>query len=629
VTATPTEAATPAPPHDEPTANRAPAFATEHRVIALIVGGQALWLGWAFSRGWFLQADLSNLADGVGQRLNWSYLSEPLGGHFGPVARLLYWLFDQAGRLNYSVTVISRLVAQAIATVLLYRLLVMLVGRRPLVATIVAVYAFNPLVLASGAWFTSGLGLIPGEILGLLTITEFVRYERSRQLRHAVFTGLLLALTVFVCDECVVFVFVLPLLGVCHLFAGSLLSRAREFARMWRAWLLIYLPLVGVLAATLVFGDPSGAAPLGLGDAYRLLRETWLKSLAPAWVGGPWHWYAGSNDFVSYSLPPDWMVLLGQLGVAVTLALGVQRLGLRSLTAWIMPAVCSIAAILLVGYGRFATYGGLLAITPRYVRTVVPLFAIAAALAFAPTLAAQDTRSARPRASGDRLQRGIRFAAVAAVAAIMVTSLVSGSRFAVRFGESPVHNYFQSLEISARSFGAGVNIYDTAVPPTVISSFEPSHRVSDLLRLAGVPASFDDPRSEPLVVTGDGHLAKAVFVAAAIAEHPVSSPCGDFVHGVGTWTFRLERPVSRYEWFLRLELYQSTPSDVSVEVLDAKGAVVRPITGGNLHLGTLEARNLPLPLFAPVAVRVHSAHASTNLCLSRIAIGGPFAAGAS
>jgi hypothetical protein len=66
---------------------------------------------------------------------------------------------------------------------------------------------------------------------------------------------------------------------------------------------------------------------------------------------------------------------------------------------------------------------------------------------------------------------------------------------------------------------------------------------------------------------------------------------------------------------------------VKVTVVDARGHVAAPITGPDLHLGTLEARNLALPLFAPSAVTIHSASADTNLCLSQVLVGGPFAAG--
>src|SRR4051794_9683335 len=47
--------------------------------LAAIIAGQAIWFWWAFARGWFLQADLSNLAEGVSRPFGWSYLTANLG----------------------------------------------------------------------------------------------------------------------------------------------------------------------------------------------------------------------------------------------------------------------------------------------------------------------------------------------------------------------------------------------------------------------------------------------------------------------------------------------------------------------------------------------------------------------
>jgi hypothetical protein len=408
-------------------------------------------------------------------------------------------------------------------------------------------------------------------------------------------------------------------------------ARLRRLVRGWRAWLLIFLPLCVVLIGLLRLGDPQGAAPLSLTDAYHLLRDSWLKTIAPAWVGGPWHWYAGPGTYIGFAAPPSWMILLGQLGVLLTILAGVQRLGPRSLAAWIMPAICTVVSVLLVGYGRFETYGSLLAITPRYLFELGPLIAIGATLALAPVVSRTTTRpttaepAAAPSDEPGALDPAQRIASAAAVVAILVMSLVSGGRFAAPLSRSPVHDYVQNLQTSARSHGSEVNIYDTAVPQAVISSYEPSHRVSDILALAGVPARFDDPSSEPMVVAADGHLTKAVFVAAHSAAPLTGGHCGTFVHGVGTWTMPLDAPATSNEWFLRLQLYQAQPSEVTVEVVDQAGRVAAPIAGSKVRLGRLEARNLPLPLFAPVAVRVHSSHTDTNLCLVRVSVGGPFA----
>ncbi len=76
---------------------------------------------------------------------------------------------------------------------------------------------------------------------------------------------------------------------------------------------------------------------------------------------------------------------------------------------------------------------------------------------------------------------------------------------------------------------------------------------------------------------------------------------------------------------MRIDLYQSAPSVIGIEVLNAAGEVVAPVGGARVALSKLEAVNLRLPLFAPSAVRIRSDSSATNLCLVHVRVGGPFA----
>jgi hypothetical protein len=592
------------------------------RPLLVVVGVQFVWFWWAYSRGWYLQSDLSNLADAAEHRLGWHYIALPAGGHFGPVMRFVYWLILQVGQLDYTYTVALRVGLQAVSTVLLYLVMVELVGRQPLVIAVLAAYAVNPIMLGGGAWLTSGLALTFAQALALGAILAYLRYVRSGRLRIAALSGLLLVLTVLTSDQWVIAALVPPLLALTHLYRGGFGARIRQGLSHWRAWLLILGPFAAAVVAILLLGNPSGSSSLTADHALRLLRESWLKSVAPSWFGGPWHWINGTGIYISFAAPPDWMVLLGQLGAAVLVVIGLQRLGARSLLAWIMPVVCAVVAVLIVGFGRYGTYGQLLAITPRYLFPTVALFAIGVVLALAP-VAGQPAPQHTQRPRFDRLQAVI---ATSAAALIVTGCLISGARFATALGNSPVHDYVANLETGVRAHGSNVNIWDTPVPQSVISSVEPNHRVSDVLHLADVPAQYDSPTSEPLLVTTDGHLTTATFVSAAQAVQPGDS-CGTFVHGVGTWNIPLDHTPHPAEWFLRILLYQGQPSDVTIHVVDDNGKVSAPIRGAAVRLGTLEARNLALPLVAPAQVRVHSAAASTNLCLSHIYVGGPFPSG--
>jgi hypothetical protein len=599
--------------------------------LRAIVAFQAVWLWWAYSQGWFLQADLSNLSEAVGSHPGWRYLSGELGGHFAPVARLVYWAFVQLSPLDYGLSVALRVGCQVLSTVLLYRLLTRLVGDRPLVAGIVACYAVNPLLLGGTEMFTPGITIGIGQVFVLLALIAHVIHEETGNVRAAVAAGLSLGFSVLCSEGWVVAFFAFPVLSAVHFYPGTVRHRLMALLRGWRTWALLAAPVVLAGLAVMAYANPVGAATPTLSAAYRLLRNSWLYGLGPSWVGGPMRWYADPTQYVATASPSDLMVILGQIGVAIVVLVGVQRTGRRSLVAWVLPLGVWVLSILLVGYRGYSTLKVLVAVTPRYLAALILFFAIGAALALAPEGVARVTptdggASHRAGAPADgatqRLAHQRRLVTTGLVGLVVLASMVSGVRFARIFGGTPAKHYVDNLSASARLAGSNVNIYDTAVPPWLISPVEPRHRVSDLLQLADVPVTVEGASSTPLIATADGHLVASTFVpASAVLPQP---PCGSAVHGAGTFTFPLNREVFLAGWYLHLQLFQQAPSTVSVDLLDAQGKVAQPVHGGLLHLAQLGSLNLRLPRFAPAAVRFHSTAPDTALCFTAIQIGAPF-----
>jgi hypothetical protein len=588
-----------------------------------IVVAQAIWLWILIGRGWFLQADFSNLADGLSRPLTWTYLREPLGGHFAPVLRLLYWLLDRIGLLDHSLTVAIRVLLQAASTILLYRVLRLLVGRTNLMLTVVGLYAFSPLLLAGLAWLASGLGLVLGQVFALLAIETHLRYGRTRDLRFAVATGVLLALATLSADQWIVVALTLPILSAAYVYQGTTRERLRSFVAHWRAWTLTLVPVGLAAVLAVLLSNTAGVGTVGIPAAYRLVRNEWLRSVGPSFVGGPWTWFGGSETYLPFLAPPDEALLLGQIVFVVLVVIGFQRNRWRSLAGWSLPIVTAISSVLLVGVGRYQASGLLIAITPRYSFQVMAPLAVGVVLALSRS---PDAATATDHPNGPRqTERATRLLGLMTALVVAALSLMSAARFVHFWGANPARDYVAALTASARAAGPDVNIYDTPVPPGMISIVEPRHHVSDILHLAQVPARFDDPRSEPLVASSDGHLSRAGFLAAATAAGPPAPNCGSLIRGAGVWTINLSKPVSTQEWFLRIDLYQSAPSVISIEVLNAEGDVAVPVGGARVALSKLEAVNLRLPFFAPSAVRIRSDSPATNLCLVHIRVGGPFA----
>lgn len=605
--------------------------ALEHRFAAPAIAlAQFAWLWWAYARGWFFQADLSNMSESVGRRLDWGYLTRNLGGHFAPVDRLVYWVQYELAPLDYGPAIAIRLVCQFAATLLLHRLLCRLTDERAVVTVIVALYAFNPMLLAGTTMFTPGIGITMGQLAVVLALLAHVNYDRTRRLRHEIGAGLLLAFAMLCSEQWAIATLILPLLSLLRTYENGLRDRLRELVRRWRGWLLAALPPIAAGAAAAYYVVPIGAQPTGIGAVYKLLRDSWLDSLAPTLVGGPFQWYAGSHDYFGFAAPSDTVIVLGQLAFAALVVLGLRRRGPASLLGWLIPLLCWVASMALIGYRGYAQYGLLIAVTPRYMSALIMIFAVGATVALTrpvsqPPPDVPDRDETPASASSTDTPGQLPAVGFACLALLLAANLASGLRFATVLGRQQAETWVMNLRSSAQLAGAGVNVYDTPLPFWLIDGVEPHHRVSDLLRLAGIDARLESPASTPLVASSDGHLVPSVFVPAGSVT-PVGSNCGSAVRGRGTFTFPLDRAVPDAEWWLRLTLFEQTPSTVRIHLVDATGAVVAPVSGAQVRLSRLESLSLRLPRFGAVAVRITSTSRDTALCLTSIQVGAPFPA---
>jgi len=591
-------------------------------VLALIVVVQAIWLFWVMNRGWYLQSELSNLADARGKALTWSYLSESIGGHFGPIGRLDYWLLGRCAPLNYPLTAAARITFQAVTTVLLYRILVLVAGHHWRNMTIVVLYAFSSLLLPGLVWLSSGIGLAQAQALVMIAILWLVRFVAEGRLRFAATCGLALVMAIMTADLMAVYALVFPLLVIGYLYKGSARQRFHALIQHWLGWLIVAAPLVAYLAFYASHGYSHGSSAPGLRVAFDLSRAEWLKVFGTALVGGPWQWFADPHTYVAFAAPPGAAVVIGQLALAVLLVIGFYNLGWRVLVAWALPVVVALGNVLIVGVGRFDTYGDLIPLTLRYSYPLAVPLAIAVALTFAESDSAQREQAGRH----DRFAAPS-LAVLATCVLVLVASLVSAARFVAPWSRNPTRSYVANLARDARAVGPSVNIYDTAVRDDVVSGVEPHHYVSDLLGLANVKARFNDLHTTPLVADLNGHLVPATFVAASHGEANVRPNCGLYLAGSGSWRIPLSNAVPRAEWFVQLSLYQARPSDIDVMIEDAGLDLIAPIGGSHVQLPTTLAQvNRRLPTSSPTAIVIKSNSTEFSMCLSQTLIGGPFPA---
>lgn len=583
---------------------------------------QAAWLGLVMMRGWYSGPDLGNLAEATGQPLDWHYLSQSLGGHFGAPSRLVFWVLNRTAPLSWGLTVVLRLLLQAAATFLLWRLLDELVGRRRGVPVVVALYAFSPLLVPATAVFTNVLGLAIGQVCVLGALIAHVRYTRAGKLLQGVVAAVLSVVALLFADQAVPALFLLPLLSLGFLHQGSMRERLAQSRQRWQGWAMLAVLLVGFVSLYLYGGDGASVPKtFSVTDALYVAQDEWLHILGPALVGGPWRWTTQDHEWVSYANAPVVAIVLGQVALVVLVVASIRRTGLRALLAWAAPVAMSIGGALLVGYGRSDFLGTYIAPIFRYSYYTAMALALGVTLAFARTPEEETPHPWVERPFG--LPRVV---AAGGLVALLVASVVSGLGFAGRFWDNPAKQYFATLAASARAAGPETEVYDSVVPNGVIPPVAPNHFVSDALGLLGIRSTFSGYGPSPLITSTQGRLVPSGFVPAADVTSPTTTSCGTFVHGAGSTTVQLGDLPSVNDWFLQLQIYQPRDNTVTLEAREADGSVLLLASGSpTLRLtGSLVAVNRRFDPGKPASLTLVTTDVKANFCLVHAFVGAPF-----
>ncbi|WP_322921829.1 hypothetical protein [Nocardioides renjunii] len=594
----------------------------EHAVVGVVVVGQAVWLGFVMLRGWYSAADLPNIAFATGRDLDWDYLTSTLGGHFGVAQRLVYWLLNRGAPLEWWVTVLVRLICQAVTTVLLWRLCRALVGPRPWLPVVLVCYASSTYLVPGTVALNSGLGLAISQMCLVGALLAHVRYARERRLADAVVVAVLVLVMLSFAQGSLPTLVFLPVLSLVFLREGTLRQRVTGELSLWRGWLVLALAL-GVFAGLYLVGDyNSPSSAFTAADALWLVGQAWIMILGPALLGGPWSFYSFPDQWSAYADPPLALVVLGQVALVGLVALSVRQSGRIALVAWAIPVWTAVTSLVLVGTGRWSFLGEVIPSALRYSHFVPVSLALGIVLAFGSgTPAARAGRRSLVAWSDPHRRRVV---AGVATGLVVIASLVSTWRFAEVFWDNPAQRYTTTLLRDAAERGPGVQVYDTLLPESVVPYVSQMY-VSDLLALGGASAELGGQSSNRLVVDGNGKLVTAKFFDTADFTNKRKKGCGIHVYGEGSTLIPLEPVTRTREWFLQLELYQPRDNSVTMSVVDADGRELA-VGGDGATLdmrGPLVVLHRRIQSGRPALITLEASDPQTNFCLVHTFVGVP------
>jgi len=523
---------------------------------------------------------------------------------------------------------------QAATTLLLYRLLAQLVGRRPGALVLLAWYAMNPLLLPGTIWLTTAVHLAGAQFFLVLALLAHLRYSRDGKLLMGVVSALALLSAVLFWEVSALMVLVLPVLSLGFLYQGSFGDRLRQALRRWPGWLAHLSAMVAWLGVFLTGSYGGNAHAFGPADAWEVVRVGWIDNFGPALLGGPWHWFWYGDVYFSVVDPPRAAVVLAQVVILAGLAVALLRTGWKALLALLMPLLVFVIGSIVVAVGRFFIYGDLSPKAPNYAFVLALPATLGLALALLPISAPGVPAPPRPLPRhgarfariASRLPWHLRTAGIAVLClAFLASTGVSGVSFTRRWAQSPTEHYLANLRAALKAAGPNVNLWDAAVPPNVLPFFAFGSYTSDILRLADLHARIQAPDSEPQIIRPDGSIGPAGLLDVATGVSDRHSPCTKLISGTGTWSIPLTITPGINAYFLKISYLQQRPSVLAVTMRDASGASLTPVGGARTALDAqLGNAYFRLPLGRPKALVLHSDNETMNVCVGAVQLGIPF-----
>ena len=140
-------------------------------VIALMLVWRAVLIGDSF----FNQDDYYLTSRALDADVSWSFLMEPVAGHVMPAQHLAYWLVAHYLPFDWPTMALFLLLAQAASVVVMWHLLTRLLPGRWVRVPLLAVFAWSPMTLATGLWWSAAMGLWPHVLFSLLGMLFLVR----------------------------------------------------------------------------------------------------------------------------------------------------------------------------------------------------------------------------------------------------------------------------------------------------------------------------------------------------------------------------------------------------------------------------------------------------------------------
>ncbi len=530
---------------------RARSAVTVGRVAMALIAVQTILRGWTCVRGYFYLDDLAFTGRSMDYPL-WSvtYLSLPYNNHVMPGAFVWVWLTTHAFPLQWLPVAAVMIALQLGLSLLIYRLLVELFGRRPAILVPLAIALLSPISLPAFLWWAAALNQLPQQLAIVAALLFHVGYLRTGRLRLALAGPLVVLAGLLFSEKTLLAVPLLVGLTVAYFTSGGFWARVRQTLRrdapVWVGYAVVAFPYL----AYYVVQVPSPLRPAAAGhDVADLTTQSLFRATIPGLLGGPWQWTrigaAGAR-----ADPDAFLVVVAFLvaGVVVASSLVLWR---RAGRAWLVLLGYSALNLGLLARSRATFIGPVIGTEYRYQTDVAIVAALALALATIPVAgrfrhADVEILTPRPevrRLLTEKILSPLREAAAAPATSEEVVRLTSGTATALFLAsavwstvaydplwvDNPAREFVTTARAGLATLPPGTVVGNVPVPDDVawplLYPYNQTYRLFGPLLASPRRLVPGASASEMVVPDSHGYFRRAL-VAGPTAEEGPTAHCG-------------------------------------------------------------------------------------------------------
>jgi hypothetical protein len=582
--------------------------------------------------GFYYQDDFMFLRMAHDSSLTVSYLGQGAFGHFFPGFRAAFWALDRTVRLNHDVAVVVVALLHLASLAAMYRLLVLLFGRRPGTLALLGMFGLSGLWLSGYLWWVSALQVMPAMLLTIIAIDAHVRYLVERRGRYLLIAPGALLISLLFYEKPAQLVVLLPLLTVLA-FSSSASLRVwlRELASAWRMWTALAM-VVLVYVMVYLTGDYFVATiHPSLDTMARTVAIAWHQAFVPALLGGPlefrWNGSLGLPDPSRLLTIVDQVVILAAVGLSLRRRPAAWR-------GWAFLLAAFAVNVSVIAWTRSGVFGVDIGRELKYLIDILPYAIVGLGIAFMPLQV--GPRAEVPSAVRTSAEPALRILLCAAALAFLTLCAISGVRVGRHWHDGDSARFarmFLAAVARERPSDANTVFFDADVPGTILASqFQPYQRHSVLLELFDTRLRYAGQATRTVAVAPDGaitpyqvspQMALRVGALTVDGDSPGRSkdgricvPQGDAPRSI-TVPFKAPLPVGRPY----LRLIAQAPRGARVYFPQQAGIEIGAIhPAGRVQMFPIDASGRPLyvPLDAPGAKALNLVVVSGGpVCLER------------